>query len=718
MRALLSFVVVGILLFLPSFCSAQSLTALADKLLFQPDSNYYRLRQTNKPWQLVGLPANFQPEKYEVIDNQVFLLGQASGRKSVLSSRDGLRFTAVTELSGQELSLKKVGRFLVAGLVDSNITHFFVTDGASAWQPISDSLLPTINLIDRMLDVNGELTLVTQAVQTDISVYRQGNWTTVAVLPCSTSMLLAKPFAAVNCGDQLYYPALTDFWQPLFPQTVKTMAFDHHIIAQDLAAPSTFYVFDGASLLTIALTDFGDPQTVKLTTFGSRYFIRGSQLWELTPSSTPTLQSVDLNPNAILIPTTGADRLYLHQTGHEASSDAAGSWQPITIAGDYNQAQKTEIGWLLWKQNGNITQFAPVSAVAYQLINTSWAASSKIQELATLNGVTFLWLYNSSSKPNLYKTTDFNQWTRVTLPTNLTHVVTIAEARSLPVGSLVVVQGTISVPPGVVASDVLYLQDETGGIQIFLGASKGTLPNAIHHEAEAIGEISSSQVKRLTLDAPNDLGVGEPVSLTLLPSTPTEAITKLGQTFILKAKISAVGNDYLSLAATANLLRLRYKQLNTEYKIDDEGTFPAVVDFNSSSGLVDSWSLGGDALVSRPEPSAPTPPPVTEPPPTAQPTAEPPTLPSTQPITQTAATTTTTKKVARPTARVTNVSAVKVAPAEPVIPIETLVLPVQETIAPTAPSVPVTEALILSFLSLVAGILSLRGRRFRHLFEP
>ncbi len=714
MRIILSSIATGLLL-LPSLSFAANLSTLNEKVIFQSETNLYRLRLPSKPWQLVGLASGFQLEKFEVINDRTFLVGQLNGRKVLYLSTDGLRFTTMPEFTGEEVVVKKVGQFVVVAMREAGVITFRIANQSWQWQVASAPILLSLTDIDRLFDVGGELTHVGQGAAAVVSVFRQGNWISAATLPCASSSLITQPRPAINCSSQIYYQASLDNWQPLFPVSVAAIAAGQYIFAADALTPPTFYVFNGTTLSTVSVGGFAGPVTA-LQTFGSRYFIRADQLWELSISPTPQLQSVDPNPAAVLVPTNGSERLYMHQTGREAASDQIGSWLPITIAGDYNQAEKTSGGWLLWKRGGSLTQFAAATSSSYQPVTTSWAASSKIQEMVTTATTTYLWLLNSSNKPNIYKTADFSQWTRITLPNDTTQAVSVDIARTLPAGSLVNIVGIISVAPGVVSNDVLYVQDDTGGMQVFLSQTKGALPTSVHRQAEVTGSISSSQSKRITLDALDDLIVGDSQSLTLPEITPSEAITKLGQTFTLKAKVGAISNDYLSLEATSAMLRLRYEQLSTEYKVADEGTFPAVVDYNSSSGLVESWSLGDDELTNRitTPPPAPTPEQTTEGATENVATTVSAVVQSSEKTSERPTAKTATKTTVAPKAVVTSTREIETAVPTAIATNEPLVLPVQDKL--NGQTIPVSEALLLSFLSLLAGILSLRGRRFRRFF--
>jgi DNA/RNA endonuclease YhcR with UshA esterase domain len=59
-------------------------------------------------------------------------------------------------------------------------------------------------------------------------------------------------------------------------------------------------------------------------------------------------------------------------------------------------------------------------------------------------------------------------------PPILPQAVTLAQARALPEDTLVVVQGQVSAPPGVLRTGVIYIQDAGSGMKVYL--SGGTYP--------------------------------------------------------------------------------------------------------------------------------------------------------------------------------------------------------------------------------------------------
>lgn len=87
---------------------------------------------------------------------------------------------------------------------------------------------------------------------------------------------------------------------------------------------------------------------------------------------------------------------------------------------------------------------------------------------------------------------------------NTANSVSIAGARNLPKGSDVVVEGVVTVLPGVLSSQYFYIQDGSGGLQVY--SSKKLFPNThIGQRLRISGEISeANNEKRLKIFAASD----------------------------------------------------------------------------------------------------------------------------------------------------------------------------------------------------------------------
>ncbi len=96
-------------------------------------------------------------------------------------------------------------------------------------------------------------------------------------------------------------------------------------------------------------------------------------------------------------------------------------------------------------------------------------------------------------------------------------VIPIAQARGVPSGTLVTIEGTVTAEPGIFKdsgqSRKLYMQDDTGGVLVYL--STGLNPVARHHRVRVVGTMAEyraeTEILPLNADAVVDLGEGTPV---------------------------------------------------------------------------------------------------------------------------------------------------------------------------------------------------------------
>lgn len=116
-----------------------------------------------------------------------------------------------------------------------------------------------------------------------------------------------------------------------------------------------------------------------------------------------------------------------------------------------------------------------------------------------------------------------------------TAVSTIAAVRDLPKGSAVTFQGIVTASPGDISSDFFFVQDDTGGVQVY--SSSAAFPAASAGDlVEITGKISKSaqefRVNVSTEDGMKILGNGEemiPKSVTTLEDHDGELVTVNGE---------------------------------------------------------------------------------------------------------------------------------------------------------------------------------------------
>jgi len=602
-----------LIVLLPSLASAHSFDRLDPSLLFRTESALYRQRH-DRPWQLANLPSGTKIHQSISLNNQEILLTESGGSYQVQTSDNGLKFTPVSIIgSAQELTFRLVGSDLwILGRYNTTWRLFLTADGQHF--STADGLqFSALNQLQQLLSVgSGTVYLAQQANQT-VVYQRQGNqWVSVTVFNCLQERRFDQPFVGVLCQDgTVYYPVTAQDWQLLPADPLQLTQFSQKlIVAQSKTNLDSIFIWADNSVLNITVPPPGAASLDRLIAFDDRAFLHFSSdgwfelLWRANPVH---LSALPLGPSAQFVLPPSGTSLFLTSDQTAVYSPAPEQWSSLTLAGIFNHAVLVPGGWLIWQTDatqttGGITQFSANPPGVFTKVNPWASTTSPVQALNITPTISYLSVITSSGQGNvnLYKTTDFTHWTRLTLPTQATFFGSVNEIRQVPSGSLVELIGSQSVVPGIVDSEAMYLQDASGGLQIFLSQTKGILPTSLTQSFLARGEVSTSQTKRVLLDDLADLellGTGE-------VSTPTmnadEAANHMGQIMKINGQATLVDSASISLKTLSVDLKLHYTAAKDKFLAKDEVTIPSVVDWNSSSGKVEAWYLGsGSELISR-----------------------------------------------------------------------------------------------------------------------
>ncbi len=697
MRALVKLTIFGLLatLFLPHVVAAYSLQAVGTSISATTNQNLYRLRGVGKTWQLSTLTADQLSDAPVNLAGQLLLTAK-TGNTTALFHASGLKTEKINGVAAEAISLVKRESVVFAALqTGSNVTVSAIKPDFSA-VPLPGLTLTNLDQVGRFFMLGSDYYYAEQLNQfVRIQHWQGGSWEVTASFPCTNSAFLPGPLVGVSCAEgQYYFPLTAASWQPLFPTAIQNFTTSETVmVASDIQ--NNLYIWQNNTLLTFTLALNGRSITGSRVA-ADRVFLKLSDAswWEFgladhslsqTPGDASAVNAAD-----------NASQLWLKVGTGYFVSDAAGSWQAVTSEGDWTAMKKVTGGWLAFTQNGSVVQFAADAATAFHKVTSSWAASSKVQSVYAQADLGLILLLNSSNNPNLYQSTDFQTWSRLTLPSIPTFAVTIGEARALPANSLVDTTGVISVPTGAVSGETLYIQDATGGIQIFLDSSKGGLPNITGKQATVTGTISTSQNRHITLAALDDLVLGADQTLTLQNLDVNELVSHLGQAATTQATISEIGSGYFSLSLTNGSLKFHYPTGLLNFMKDSVVKLPLVTDYNSASGTVESWYLGtGAALVSAPAVTA--------------------TNSAVAPL-ATAVTVATSKSTT---------SKAKVAPVKTTLAPPQLVSSPKRSNQPASSPVLVsgtqendtTQTVALALTSFMAGALAMRGRRLQQLLR-
>ena len=215
------------------------------------------------------------------------------------------------------------------------------------------------------------------------------------------------------------------------------------------------------------------------------------------------------------------------------------------------------------------------------------------------------------------------------------------------------------------------------------------MPATTNINAVVTGEISTSQTKRILLGSLTDLELGNASTWNEPIIDPNQAVNYLGRSVQIKGVVSDTDTDSLTLGN----LKLHFAGAKTVFQHEDQLIVPAVVDWNSASGHNEAWALSTDyQLLSRNQPATST-------------------------------STTVSSSVVEGVAPKKTTVAKKSTSSTPIAsskPVPT----VAETLKPSDTPVIVAGAqgsnnntdkrtISMSLVSLIAGLVSFRGRRFR-----
>lgn len=606
LRRSLGYLLAITLLFSPNLAHAELFYPTPNQLFYTPEqASFFRLRDGVTTWQLSQGLEETDWKQTLTVGSVMLVVTQSPAGQTLWMSKNGLRFSAMSGLSGAtSIKLTKSGNVVLvhAQLGDDTVL-------ATIGEDADLKILPVINLtpgqiILQLFQLNGVTAVTVSEGSATISLRRlkDANWETDQTFPCTSLGVVETPQQLIICDQQSLYRLNEGVWQLYLPGSYSQILIGpEFIVLRNQSNSAEFTIITAEGEVLFLLSNVADIGSATVELYGKRLFVRSASLG---------LSEIDyLNGRLVpvgtlaakVISTVNDGRLYLQMGTGYSQSDAIGSFSPIITAGNFTDVFRTASGYLLWLKNGSLTQYATANGLIYAQVPASWAGSSKIKEVSEFGGTTYLSLLNSSNRPNLYRSQLLDAWTRITLPTKVTYATDIAQARALPAGSLAELEGVVTVKPGVVAKDVIYLEDGTGGLQIFLSATKGSLPVTAHYRAIATGEISTSQTKRLIIGALSELRIGERHIYPFPARNVAEAVARPGTTAVVSAEVGGVGSGYLSLKSTFSSIKMHFSALSQTYQVGQIISLPVISDLNSSSGAVEFWATGdSDALVGAP----------------------------------------------------------------------------------------------------------------------
>jgi hypothetical protein len=578
-------------LFLPTVSLAADLEKVENKLVIKAGEKQYRLRANAKPFQLAAI--NGAVLEQFVIGGELFVVVDRIGEKLLLRSKDGLGYYPVPGLTNEPiLEYNRQKPLLVR--TNSKVLLYVRSEFTEITEPIVGSKLDQFYLSSDQFYY-----LDLQAGKVTVFGWAGDVWNRLDELDCLEVTRVTALLPTVVCDGKLFQ---------LFTSNTFNLLSSAQLSL--LSSSDTLSVFVGQTDIGIVVI-LTPNELIELTLpisspilfakiLGNRVFLEmENRQYELDYDRTiPELTPAPAEGGE-LVAVEGTSWLYFRSGSENWLTTAFGSWQPVTVAGAYDRANKLSSGVVLWKYDGADVQFS-VDGLSFSLRNGAWARSAKFKELLEHNQEVFLLLLNSSLAPNLYRTTTLTSWSRVTLPTKPTHQLPVREARLALAGTLLEVSGVVTADQGLVSDEAFYLQDQTAGIQVFLSKAKGAFPNIKDRTALVTGELSSSQTKRIIIDAPDDAIIGGVAAIDpVAAATSDELQQRLGEKVVLNSTATDVESDYFTLSSQLARIKAHLTESKTYLSEGDSIQFSAIVDWNSASEAVETWVFPESVVVSR-----------------------------------------------------------------------------------------------------------------------
>ncbi|MEX1051822.1 MAG: hypothetical protein WEC83_00320 [Patescibacteria group bacterium] len=584
MRAKLFLFLFAALLLIPLVsASAASINQLGSNTVLDDDLAIFRYRANPGIWQRSASQQDLVTAAKVYNGSAYFVVTSPGGQFRIISSPNGLRFNE-RFVSQEPVSLTDLGDILVGAA--PNQAAVFSEDSQTVFElpshPYTD---PAGYFAQTTL---GTIFSVIANNRVDIYLLASSVTSPRWSFSCGTAAQYRLPELLIQCDDTVWRYQAGVFVSLLGPATY--LAGSDQLRLWRSLIDGEFYLYDG-TVTALTFSDFQPGDTLEIA--GDRLFYRKTAglfevAWRL-----PAVEIAGLPATGALRSTDGDKKVLLQTSGALYYSKSFNSWVATNLSGAV----------AMHSSAGGLIAYLPEGSGAYYEntpgnfleMDSSWAASSKIKTLAETQQGLLLVLRNSSNNPNIYRSTDFRSWQRVTMPTFPTIIATIGEARALPADTAVEADGVVTVLPGLAGDEIVYLEDGTSGIQLFLSKSKGQYPLTAPARVTAIGKISSSTVGRILLDAANTVIVGSPAVVIDKEYAIVEAKSRLGQTALLRGSLSGLNTDSGTLTDQTDSIKLHFDGIKAQFQSGDTILVRVVVDDNSSTDQVEAWFAGGTA---------------------------------------------------------------------------------------------------------------------------
>lgn len=609
--------------FWPRLTHAYDFHPLGAHTILEAPGAAYRIKPPTGKIQLADWPTGATARQMLEFNGTLFAVVD-TGSQSLVISHGGLGYQAVEAFDASTaLALRVIGDRLVLRQEKAGQVFVFIASDGATFAPTSVAALSSVPTLDRLFLAGGAFGFAKQEAS-DVDIFSLDDqlvWQPNVRLACPAAVLGDRPTSYLHCADgQVLVPSSPTDWVSVFPEPVTNLSTSQDLVVALLPAaganPEQVLIWRRGELqvTTIASQLSGPIQQAVVSR--DRILLRTPTGWFelLWQPITPEFRLVTASTSAVVVETDQDPRLFISLGTGGWWSDQAGSWLGLTTPANssFNHAARTPLGWLLWQTNsagttGGLTLFAPLANEGVFTKVNRWASTTSPVQAVSINATTsYVAVVNSSNRLNLYSTASFvdGSWTLVSLPTNITYARPIADLRALPAGSLVELTGAVRVAAGVVSSELVYVDDATGGIQVFLDSSHGSLGVAVNDLVVVDGEISTSQTKRVLVDDVHNI---EQLGTTTDGAWPTVLLAQigayLGRVVRLEGLVDDTDPDLLLLRDGDTIVKI-HTSFSTGPHVGDRIALQAVIDWSSASGATEAWATGSSFTLVE---AAPTP---------------------------------------------------------------------------------------------------------------
>ncbi|MEX2361920.1 MAG: hypothetical protein WD544_01965, partial [Patescibacteria group bacterium] len=394
------------LLFFPTVVLAANIAQHPTGAILNDEKSLFRYRDIPGLWQRSPIDQTAINDLV-VVDDQVYATTQSVDTYHLLKSPNGLSYTVLWQSTDPILLAADtfaVTSNKVAILEKNKFLEYSLP--ANSQPNAQDNIF--------MLSPNhpGFITITVNGVEIfDLAISSiNPQWE----YQCSQSGFFRDPQPVIACDDTVI---IFNAGQPeLLLESVQLVSSSSQAHLFKHLVGAIYTIYDGEQLVSL---DFSELETGdELSVIGNRLFwSKTTGLFEVNWLSDPVVIS-QLPADGSLKITDKGKRVILDDLTQLYYSREFGSWVTTNIIGNFDLLQTSQglIAYTLEDSDAYYEQ----DPGNFLEMDSSWAASAKIRTIRELGAKLLLVLRNSSNNPNIYESTDYHSWKRLTMPSQPT----------------------------------------------------------------------------------------------------------------------------------------------------------------------------------------------------------------------------------------------------------------------------------------------------------